>query len=69
MKVARSQQKSDLLEAAEAKRRAGRRVWLSEEVTHGLRKEVQIKLNKQRGRKQELLRKNCRKKECLVSSF
>ena len=58
MQVARSQQKSDLLEAAEAKRRAGRRVWLSEEVTHGLRKEVQIKLNKQRRRKQKLFRKN-----------
>ena len=35
--VARSQRKSDLLEG-EAKRRAGRRVWLSEEVTHGLQK-------------------------------
>ena len=55
--VARSQRKSDLLEG-EAKRRAGRRVWLSQEVTHGLRKEVQIKPNKQRGRKQKLFRKN-----------
>ena len=55
--VARSQRKSDLLEG-EAKRRAGRRVWLSQEVTHGRRKEVQIKPNKQRRRKPMLFRKN-----------
>ena len=55
--VARSQRKSDLLEG-EAKRRAGRRVWLSQEVTHGLRKEVQIKPNKQRRRKQKMFRTN-----------
>ena len=60
--VARSQRKSDLLEG-EAKRRAGRRVWLSQEVTHGLRKEVQIKPNKQRRRKPMLFRKNNKTKK------
>ena len=55
--VARSQRKSDLVEV-EAKRRGGRRLWLSKEVTHGLRKEVQIKPNKQRRRKPILFRKN-----------
>ena len=47
--IARSQRKSDLLEG-EAKRRAGRRVWLSQEVTHGLRKEVQNALLEVLGR-------------------
>ena len=60
--VARSQRKSDLLEG-EAKRRAGRRVWLSQEVTHGRRKEVQIKPNKRRRRKQKMFRKNNKTKK------
>ena len=55
--VARSQRKSDLLEGEEVKRRGGRRVWLSQEVTGGLRKEVQIKPNKQRRRKQKNVQK------------
>ena len=60
--IARSQRKSDLLEG-EAKRRGGRRVWLSQEVTHGLRKEVQIKPNKQRRRKPMLFRKSNKTKK------
>ena len=60
--IARSQRKSDLLEG-EAKRRAGRRVWLSEEVTHGRRKEVQIKPNKQRRRKPMLLKELKKKRD------
>ena len=61
--IARSQRKSDLLEGEEVKRRAGRRVWLSEEVTHGLRKEVQIKPNKQRRRKPMLLKELKKKRD------
>ena len=60
--IARSQRKSDLLEG-EAKRRAGRRVWLSQEVTHGPRKEVQIKPNKQRRRKPMLLKELKKKRD------
>ena len=60
--VARSQRKSDLLEG-EAKRRGGRRVWLSQEVTHGPRKEVQIKPNKQRRRKPMLLKELKKKRD------